>query len=94
MAFRAFLNCRTIAAAVLMRLAVEIKIEKEKEYCALGRLPVPITSYPFMRGEMSRAHHIMATVGEVQTLGGRLIQVLLFKKLSWRFAKLTVGSRM
>lgn len=77
-----------------MCLAVEIKIEKEKEYYALGRLPVPITSYPFSRGEMSGAHHITATVGEVQTIGGCLNQALLFEKLSWRFAKLTVGSRM
>lgn len=76
-----------------MWLAVEIKIEKEKEYYTLGRLPVPITSYPFSRGEISRAHH-METVGEVQTIGGHLIQALLFKKLAWRFAKLTVGSRM
>lgn len=92
--FCALLNRKTIAATVLMCLAVEIKIEKEKEYYALGRLPAPITSYPFSRGEMSGAHHIMATVGEVQTIGGRLNQALLFKKFSWRFAKLTVGSRM
>lgn len=77
-----------------MWLAVEIKIEKEKEYYALGRHPVAITSYPFSRDEMSGAHHIMATGGEVQTIGGRLVQTLLFKKLSWRFCKLTVGSRM
>lgn len=78
--FCALLNCKTIAAAVLVWLAVQIKTEKENEYYALGRLPVPITSYPFSRGEMSGAHHIMASGGEVQTIGGRLIQALLVQK--------------